>query len=350
MAESLKDQLKSKYGVDVNELVERFNKRKSEYKKRFKFDWDPALLDDWKDNTLPEVVTDLIGNSEFLSEFTIEEGVKGTKEITLMNADLTLSEKTGCTQSLDGSVVFTGVDLTTKLLEAGIEFCNETLNGKMTQILNVLGVKRQNGQLPAEIEDILMAYLMKLLERKAQRLVVLGDTLSLDAELAILDGLIKIIENDVNVVEYLSAEVAITDVNGYDIAYGLATTVDSELFDNGMAVKIYTGRAEALKIIKAYNDANPYSQVTVNLGGTSMTFELPLTGISITTLPELNNLGKMFAIPMALTFLGVDDQADMVLEIKYDDYNDKLKVYSAFRLGTQIVWGKYFTKLTLTAS
>lgn len=350
MAESLKDQLKSKFGVDVKDLVERFELRKKEYQKRYKFDYDVSALPAWTDNTMPEVVTDLIANSEFLADFSIEEGVKGTREIALMNADITLTAKTGCTQSVDGAVTFTGVDLTTVLLDAGIEFCNETLNGKMTQILNTIGVKMQNGQLPADIEDILMAYLMRRLERKAQRLVVLGDTASLDAELVLMDGLIKIIENDVNVIEYTSPEVAITDVNGYDIAYGLALAIDPEIFDNGMDVKIYMGRTEALKVIKAYNDANQFSQVNIDLGGTSMTFPLPLTGITVTTLPELNNTGKMFAIPMALTFLGVDDPGDMTLEIKYDDYNDKLKVYSAFRLGTQIVWGKYFTKLTLTAS
>ena len=280
----------------------------------------------------------------------LEEGVKGTREIALMNADVTLSAKSGCTQSLDGSVIFTKVDLTTTLLEAGIEFCNETLNTKMTQILNTLGVKMQNGQLPAELEDILMAYLMKRLDRKAQRLVVLGDTASLDAELAIFDGLVKIIKASADVVAYNSLETTITNVNAYDIAYGLATTVDPEVFDNGMMVRIYTGRTEALNIIKSYNDANPYTKLLVDLGGTSMTFQLPETGIEIKTLPELNGLEDMYAIPMQLTFLGTDELSDMVLEVKYDDYNDKLKAYAAFRLGTNIVWDKYFTKLVLTAS
>jgi len=346
----LKDKLKEKYGINIMEVVERFDQKKEAFIKKHKFDWDGDALPAWSENTLPDVITDLIANSDFLSEFMLEEGVKGTREIALLNADITLSEKTGCDQSLDGSVIFTKVDLVTKLLEAGIEFCNETLNTKMTQILNKLGVKMQNGQLPAELEDILMAYLMKLLDRKAQRLVVLGDETSLDAELAIFNGLVKILEDSASVVSYVSAEVAITDVNAYDIAYGLATTVDSEIFDNGMMVRIYTGRAEALKILKSYNDANPYTKQLVDLGGTSMVFQLPETGIEIKTLPELNNLSKMFAIPMQLTFLGTDELSDMILEVKYDDYNDKLKAYAAFRLGTNIVWDKYFTKLELTAS
>ena len=137
-----------------------------------KFDYDVTGLPAWTDNTMPNVITDLIENSSFLGRLTLEENVKGTKEIALLNADITLQAKVNCTPSPDGSVIFTKKDLTTVPLYAGIKFCNEDLNEKMTQVLNVLGLKRQEGQLPAPLEDILMAYLLKLSQRKAQRLVI----------------------------------------------------------------------------------------------------------------------------------------------------------------------------------
>lgn len=344
----IKDQFKKYYGVDVNEVVERFEAKVKATKQ--KFDYDVSALDDRTDNTLPDLISALIANSEFLSELTLEEGVKGTREIALLNADITLQAKTGCAQSPDGSVVFTGVDLTTKLLYAGVKFCNEDLNGKMTQILNVLGVKRQNGQLPAEIEDILMAYLMKVLTRKAQRVVLLGDTTSLDSELALFDGLVKIIDASSDVAVYTSPYPTITPTNGYDIAFGLFKSIDGELFDNGVTVNIYTGRTEALEILEQWNNDNPYSQVEIPTEGTSMTFRLPLTNVMVKTLPELNGKNKMYAIPTSLTFLGTDLMSDMELDIKYDDYNDELKAEASFRLGTNIVWDKYFTRLELTAS
>jgi len=40
----------------------------------------------------------------------------------------------------------------------------------------------------------------------------------------------------------------------------------------------------------------------------------------------------------------------MSYDIKYDDYDDKLKAEASFRLGTQIVWGQYFTRLQLAVS
>jgi hypothetical protein len=315
-----------------------------------KFDYDVTGLPAWTDNTMPNMIPDLIANSEFLGTMTLEEDVKGTREIALLNADVTLQAKVACTPSPDGSVIFTKANLTTVPLYAGIEFCNEDLNTKMTQILNRMGLKMQDGQLPAELESILMAYLLKQLERKAQRLVILGDTGSLDAELALMDGLIKKINADVSVVDYNSLETTINDTNAYDIAYGLYQAIDTELFDAQVPVAIFTGRTEALAILKQWNDTNPYSQVEIPVGGSSISFRLPLTDIMVVTLPELNGLEDMYAIPLSLTFLGIDAKEDMTYDIKYDEYNDKLKAEASFRLGTQIVWGKYFTKLVLTAS
>jgi hypothetical protein len=236
-------------------------------------------------------------------------------------------------------------------LQAGIEFCNEDLNGKITQILNVLGVKRQNGQLPAELESILIAYLTRLISKKAQNLVLSGDTLSGNAELALMDGLRKIIyaSADVTVVTTaVTAATGWTDSNGYDLAKELYKGVNTEVLDNGIPIKMYMGRTEALTVLEQWNQANPYSQREVDSNTTNMQFELPLMGIQIETLPQLNGTGEAIVMPLSLSFLGTDEMSDMDLEIKYDDYNDKLKAEASFRLGTQIVWDKYFTRLEFT--
>lgn len=316
-----------------------------------KFDYDVTGLPAWTDNTMPNVITDLIENSNFLGRLTLEENVKGTKEIALLNADITLQAKVNCTPSPDGSVIFTKKDLTTVPLYAGIKFCNEDLNEKMTQVLNVLGLKRQEGQLPAPLEDILMAYLLKLLQRKAQRLVILGDTGSVDAELALMNGLRYRINNDTDVVDYMSSEASITASNAYAIAYGLFKTIPAELFDNGMTVEIFMGRDKALLVLEDWNNANPYSQVPVPAdNGTSMEFLLPLTNIKVISLPELYNTNEMWAMPVSLVFLGVDSVDDMTFDVKYDAYIDELKAEASFRLGTNIVWGQYFTRLQLAVS
>lgn len=344
---SIKRQLKHKFGVELDEMIERFNQKKKDT-----FDYDNSALPTWGDNTMPDFITDLIEDSTFLSDLTLEEGVKGYRDIALLNADITLQAKTGCTTSPDGSVVFTERRLTTVLLQAGIEFCNEDLNGKITQILNVIGLKRQNGQLPADLETILIAYLTRVISKKAQNLVLNGDTTSADAELALMDGLRKIIYASADVVEYNAntdlGATGWTDTNGYDIAKGLYKAIDPELLDNGIPIKMYMGRTEALTVLEQWNKENAYTQVSPDKNTTNMQFELPLMGIMVETLPQLNNTAQAIVMPLSLAFLGTDEMSDMDLDIKYDDYNDKLKAECSFRLGTQIVWDKYFTKVTFT--
>ena len=315
-----------------------------------KFDYDVSALPAWTDNTLPTIVTDVIENSEFLSTMTLEEGVKGTKEIAMLTADVTLQAKANCTPSPDGAVLFTKKNLVTRPLYAGIEFCNEDLNTKMTQILNTLGMKRQEGQLPAPLDTILQAYLTKLLMKKAQDVVLKGDTTSLVPELALFDGLIKLISNHADVVEATSTETAIDETNGYDLAKLVYKKIPAELFDNGINVAIYTGRTEAIAILEQWNQANPYSQVEVPANGTSMRFMLPLLGIEVIALPQLTGTNKMFAIPIVLTYLGTDLMEDISFDIKYDDYNDKLKSEASFRLGTNFIFEQYFVRLELAAS
>tara|TARA_R110000772_G_scaffold123755_8_gene230159 strand:- start:1656 stop:2693 length:1038 start_codon:yes stop_codon:yes gene_type:complete len=343
---SIQKQLKAKFGIELDTMIERFNQKKKDT-----FDYDNSALPAWGDNTMPDFVTDLIEDSSFLSSLTLEEGVKGYRDIALLNADITLQAKAGCVTSPDGSVVFTETRLTTVLLQAGIEFCNEDLNGKITQILNVLGQKKQNGQLPADLETILIAYLTRVISKKAQNLVLNGDTLSGNAELALMDGLVKIMDASATMAVYttpITAATGFTAANGYDIAKGLYKTVNPEVLDAGIAIKMYMGRTEALTVLEQWNTANPYSQKEVDSSTTNMMFDLPLMGIQIETLPQLNGTDKAYVIPLSLAFLGTDEMSDMDLEIKYDAYNDKLKAEASFRLGTTIVWDKYFTRLEFT--
>jgi hypothetical protein len=232
----------------------------------------------------------------------------------------------------------------------GIEFCNEDLNGKMTQILNKLGLKMQDGQLPADLETVLGAYLGKLLQRKAQLVVVSGDTSSIDPELVLMNGLRHILVNDADVLTYDAADATMTSTNAYTQFIGVHDKIPTELFDNEMTIKLYTGRTEARKCITAWNTANQYDHVVVTNTKSSVSFILPGTNVEVVTLPELDGKSEIYAIPLDLTFLGVDSLDDMNFEVKYDAYNDKLKAEASFRLGTQIVWGQYFVRLHLLNS
>jgi len=282
-----------------------------------KFGYDVSGLAAWKDNNLPNITADLLSTSSFLDKLMLEEGVKGSREIALLSSSVALQAKVACTPSPDGSVVFTEKVLTTKPLYMGVEFCNETLNTKMTQVLNALGMKNQEGQLPAPLETILMAYLTKMLQKKAERLVWLGDTASLDPDLVHFDGLVKVLKADTSVLKTTTTYATITSTNAYDAAYEVFTKIPAEIFDNIQPV---------------------------NEGG-SLRFTLPQTNVEVLTVPSLDAQNEIFALPTALIFLGTDSREDENFDIKYDSYNEKLKVDTSFRLGVQYVFPQYFVRV-----
>ena len=310
-----------------------------------KFGYDVSGLAAWKDNTLPNITPDLVATSRFLEKLMLEEGVKGSREIALLSSSVALQAKAACTPSPDGSVVFTEKVLTTKPLYMGVEFCNETLNTKMTQVLNALGMKNQEGQLPAPLETILMAYLTKMLQKKAERLVWLGDTASLDTELVHFDGLVKALKADTAVLKTTTTYATLTTSNAYSAAYEVFTKIPAEIFDNQMEIALYTGRTEALAIISQWNAANAYDRIGYTSEGGAIRFTLPQTNVEVITVPALDGQNEIFAIPTALVFLGVDSREDENFDIKYNDYLEKLKVEASFRLGVQYVFPQYFVRV-----
>lgn len=310
-----------------------------------KFGYDVSELDAWKDNSLPSITPDLVETSTFLSLLTLEEGVKGTKEIALLSSDIALQAKQNCTPSPDGSVIFTKKDLTTKPLYMGIKFCNEDLNTKMTQVLNTLGLRNQEGQLPAPLDTILVAYLTKQLQKKANRVVWLGDTASLNPDLVHFDGLVKKLNADADVLKTPTIFATLNDTNAYSAAYEVFETIPAEVFDNEIPVTLFTGRTEALAIVKQWNDNNAYDRVEYTAVGGAIRFMLPQTNVEVVTDPALNGLGQIYALPLSLVFLGVDERDDETFDIKYDSFNEILKAETSFRLGVQYVFPEYFVKL-----
>jgi hypothetical protein len=312
------------------------------------FGWDVTALPAYTDEQSEVFITDLIASSTFLSKLQIEEGVKGTKTLKLLDGDVALQEVTGCTLEPDGAIVFSGRDISTKRLGVSIEFCNEDLNGKYTQMLNKLGANVQDGEMV--LEPVIMAYLGLLLKRKAQRIMVLGDTGSIDPDLLHFDGLSKLITDDVLVPTYTSPETAWTSSNAFAIAKGVYGVIDPVVFDLQSNIELLTGRQEAQAIIdNIWNDKdfNAKTDVTDEFG--TLSFMLPTTNIKVTTIPELNGTGIMFGFNYDYAFMGTDLVSDIDgLTMKADDYNDKLKAEAKFRLGAQFVLPQYFAKLVLT--
>ncbi len=315
-----------------------------------KFDWNVADIDTpaYIDQQSEDIYTDLLYTSGLTSRINVLENVKGKQTIKLLNADLALQEATCATlTNADGSISFDGKDIETKRLMVLTELCNDSLTDTWAQLLLSIGASRQDRDMP--LQDVLIAYMIKQSKAKNQDLMFKGDTTSATPDLAHYDGFIKLWDNDANLVEVTTTETAIDATNGFDLAKKVYDAIPSVLFDNGANVEIITGRAEANAILsQIYNDKDYASTIAVEEDGSSMSFVLPTTSITVRTYPQLNGLGKIYATPYSYMFYGCDLDSDAEgMEIKYLEESEKLRARNLFRSGVQYVYSEYFVKLTL---
>jgi len=310
-----------------------------------KFGFDVDALPAYTNEESGEFIQDLIGSSTWLSNLTVLEGVKGKETIKLLEADIAINAFEGCTVTSEGEVVFDGRDIETKRLQSSIEFCNDDLNGKYTQILNAIGANRQDLEMP--LEEVLKAYLAKRLMQKIQRLILLGDTTSLNTDLAHFDGAIKLIENDADVVT-VPVEATL-----FETAQGVIAGIDEDVFDNEVAHEVIVSRTTAQGILNEIYADKDYNALTIDVDRANgqLSFILPTTNTRIRSINTLKGNNNMYAVCYPYMFIGTDLESDwQALELKIDDYNNKIKMEVFYRLGFQFVLPQYFVRTDSTIS
>jgi hypothetical protein len=309
-----------------------------------KFDWDVDNLAPYTNEQSTEFIQDLIGSSVFLSKVRSLEGVKRRQAIKLLSGDVKLQAMEGCTTNPDGSITFDDRIIETVRLYFGVELCNEDLNGHYTEMLNAVGANNQDGVMP--LEAVLLAYLNKQLAKKAQRVGLIGDETSLDTELALFDGFITLLEADPAVVT------ANIGANAFETAMNVVNAIDEDVLDNEVEHEIICSRATAQAILThIYNDKD-YNALTVDVerANGQLSFVLPTTATRVTSVNTLQGNANMYLVCYPYMFLGSDVESDMDgIEVKYDDYNNKLKAEVSFRMGVQFVYPQYFVR-TVVAS
>ena len=324
---NIKDRIKDKFGYDVSGL--------------------PAYIDAQSS----DIYSDLLYSSGLTSRINVLEGVKGSQEIKLLNANLALQVGDGCVTTEDGTITFTDKAIATKRLMINTSLCNDTLNDTWAQLLLSIGANRQDRDLP--MEDVLTAYIIKETKFKNQNVMFNGDTASAVPDLAHYDGFVKSWDADTNVVSATTAQTSVTIANAFDIALEVADAIDPVLFDSEKEVELICGRSFARKILtQIYNDKDYSALLDVTYEGSEMSFILPTTNTRVRTYPQLNvtaNASKMFAVPYDYCFFATDLENDVDgLTVKYLEESEKLRLRNLFRSGVQYVYSEYFVKLVLS--
>jgi hypothetical protein len=318
-----------------------------------KFDWDISDLEDYIDEQSPEIMEDLIATSNLKSRISIMPDVKGSKLIKLISSEPSLQAAAVCGWTPEGGMVLTDVTIATVRVKIQEEYCNEDLNDTWAQLENRAGANDQDKEAPA-FADRMIVYYQERANELDEALMMNGDTLSGNPNLAFYDGFLKLWFNDGTVNVVYSLETVIDATNGYDILKEVDNAVPVLVKRNAAKIgyEIICGRETAQFCIdQVWNDKDYASNLAFTDKDGELSFILPSTTTRVRSIPSLDGTTEVFGVPYKYMFWATDVEGDMKgFEFKYDDTEEMLRFSVKWRSGVQFVYGKYFTRLRLTAT
>lgn len=316
-----------------------------------KYDWDVTALDPYTDEQSQEFIEDLINSSLFLSRISIQENNKGSEKIKLLSSSPLLQDASACGWTPSGGVVLTDETLTTVRVKIQEEYCNEDLNGTWAQLMNVAGANKQDKTLP--MEAIMKAYYVRKTQALIQDIVINGDTLSADPNLAHFDGLRKGLKADGTVVIANVPYPTINSTNAFDALIILEESIPDEVRDSGVPHEIVVDRAIARACLtNIYNDKDFAAEVADRTDEAGeLSFTLPTTNTVVRSYPQLNGTEEAYVWVYPYIFYGTDiDGDENGYEAKYNEFDENIHFGVKFRAGQKHVLGKYFSRMTRTLS
>ena len=309
-----------------------------------KFDYDVTALPDYVDEQNNEINMALVEDSQFISKCNVLTGVKGEQAIEILSSSVTTQAASSCGWNASGGVIFTDVNVLNRRLKVQEAYCNETLNGKWTQMKNAIGANVQDLSNP--FGDVIIAYKTKQLKKVMQDQVLLGDTGSGDANLAHFDGLVKLWNADASLIE-VPTPTTITSSNAFGALKDIAIAIPTELRSAGVQVEILCGEETAQACIdQIWNDKDYNGVLNFNTNEAGeLWFTLPTTTYTVRVLPQLNGTANIFAVPynyIAIAVDGTSDEDGMSLE--YAPEAQELRLDVKYRLGVNYIFPEYFVK------
>ena len=317
---------------------------------KYRFDWDVTALPEYVDDTAPNIMEDIVNGGTIKSLMSVMDNVKGKKTIKLASSNPALQAATACGWTPQNGIILTDEVIDTTRVKIQETYCNEELNDTWAQIENAAGANRQDED-PSFINTFANYYRMRAIELD-ENLIVNGDTASIDPSLTHYDGFVKLFANDGDVVSVPFAG-ALDNTNAFtallDLYNGANVKVKSNLASTN--ARIICGWETARSCIEQiYNEKDYASVLEWSEENGSISFTLPTTNMTVTSIRELDGTDRAYLIPFTYLFYGTDLEGDInEFNIKWLEYDiQQLGIDMKWRSGIQYVFPEYFTKLDVT--
>ena len=310
------------------------------------FSFDVTGLTAYVDEQQTELRAKQVLEGRSISLMSVQDGVKGSQRLHLMDDTITWQDGTSCVVTAAGDTTLTEKTITTVDIAIMKSYCNKDLVGKWAQILLQPGAQNELLNLP--FEEQLINYIIAKNSGEIDNAIWRSDS-ALSNNLGFFDGFVKTLNADGSVLEANTTGVAsITTSNAYDVVLSVARKLPEAVVESGDAA-IFCGRRTFDKVKDNLFDLNLFHVPVAN--DDVMSLVVPGTGITLYSVPGLNATDYIYAGKRSEFIVGTDIEGDFSsIEVWYEKKDDSIYIRNRFRLGIQYPFSDQMVKFTLAAS
>ena len=298
-----------------------------------KFDYDVSGLAAYVDEQREDLITRSVTEAKTLRYVTIQEGVKGSQEIKLL--DDSIEYQAGdCEMTPAGDTVFTDRAIAVETLGYMKRFCQKDLDGFWTQLALRPGASAEDKSLPFEAQ--ITNYLLQLHALELDKLIWRGNKATGTGNLQWMNGYRQFLTTGNGCVNLNSSSTASIDAsNAYDVFYECFSNTPEAVAESTDFV-CFTGRENFNFLMKNLVDLNFFHYSPAQIA-TMEEIIVPGTDMRVVKVPGLNTLDNIYTGKASQFVFGTDLSSDFDnYDLWYSQDDDVIYVRSKFRAGVQV--------------
>ena len=278
----------------------------------------------------------------------IQTGIKDSSHLQFLDTDV-IFQADSCSRAASGTTTFDQRTITVGAVAVHKDLCIKDLNGYWTQTMVKQGCAGEE-ELPAPIEGVLLDKLMNKTQNQLTIADFQGDTLSGTNNLSYYDGLLKIVDAEVTVVDGntggVTVATGITTANVLDILDGMWESIPDNIMDKDN-LSLWVPISVYKKYVIALKNANLF-HISVEDGSEK------LYGTNVAIRPTVGLPGAAGSERMILTHddnitIGMDGDAEEdSVKVRLDPVSEKTVFLDmCFKRGVQIGFPEEIVEFTL---
>ena len=278
-------------------------------------------------------------------------GLKGATKVNKIATDIFFQDGETCSSTVSGDVTFTQRTLTPAPLRLEMSFCPRDLEKKALSLQMSAGSTYET--LP--FEEVIMSLITKNMKQKLEQMLWSSNASTGTGNYQFFDGFIENFESGANYIDANAASygtplsTAFTVANMQEaierISYFLPDAVQDE---DGVKIWMGLDKFRLLNNSLLRGSSSIGQLQNMDMASASNSLFWPGTNIEVIGVGGLSGKNKIYGASVNNMFLGVDveDEED-ALSVWYSKDDDKIKLRSNFKYGTQVAYQEEIAAIIL---